>query len=145
MALSDLLFGRWANACRADTSDNLETHETASRAIDGNQLHASAVATAQTCGFGAELLPFVPRAGWPRGLQGFVRLANTWDTAALVNFVATDDAGNAYELAVRVEPSATTHFNSEDLELGNTDKGTRRHRHGSGGTGERAFPSVPMA
>ena len=89
-------------------------------------------ASGQTCGFGSELLAFVPRAGWPDGHQGFVRLVNTWDIEATVRFTATDDAGNAYELSVDVGADATVHFNSEDLEYGNPDKG------GLSGTGAAA-------
>ena len=100
----------------------------------GLALGTAKAATGQTCGFGAELLPFVPRAGWPDGLQGFVRLVNTWDTPAAVAFTATDDAGNAYDLRVEVRAEATVHFNSEDLEHGNAAKGGLS---GTGATAER--------
>ena len=80
-------------------------------------------ASAQTCEFGAELLPFVPAAGWPNGHQGFVRLANPRNQAAVVPFTAYDDAGNAYGLRVRLGPRETLHFNSADLQDGNPDKG----------------------
>ncbi len=80
-------------------------------------------ASGQICGFGSELLPFVPAAGWVDDRQGFVRLVNTWDTDARVDFTATDDAGNAYELSLEVGAEATVHFNSDDLEYGNADKG----------------------
>ena len=80
-------------------------------------------ASGQICGFGSELLPFVPAAGWVDDRQGFVRLVNTWDTDARVDFTATDDAGNAYELSLEVGAAATLHFNSDDLEYGNPDKG----------------------
>ena len=78
---------------------------------------------AQTCEPGAELLPFVPAAGWPNGHQGFVRLVNPQDRAAVVPFAARDDAGNAHELAVRIGPRETLHFNSADLQDGNDAKG----------------------
>ena len=83
----------------------------------------AASANGQTCEFGAELLPFVPAAGWPDGHQGFVRLVNPLDRVALVPFVARDDAGNAYDLRVRLEPRETLHFNSADLQDGNAAKG----------------------
>ena len=80
-------------------------------------------ASGQTCGFASELLPFVPAAGWPDGLQGFVRLVNPLPQAATVPFTARDDAGNAYDLSIRLGPRETQHFNSEDLQDGNPDKG----------------------
>ena len=80
-------------------------------------------ASGQTCEFGAELLPFVPAAGWPSGHQGFVRLVNPLDRAASVPFTARDDAGNAYDLRVRLGPRETLHFNSADLQDGNMAKG----------------------
>ena len=92
-------------------------------ATAGLALCAVNAAAGQTCGFGAELLPFVPGAGWPDGHQGFVRLVNTWSTAGAVEFTATDDAGNAYDLSIQVGPDATLHFNSDDLEYGNWEKG----------------------
>ena len=83
----------------------------------------AAFSGAQPCGFGAELLPFVPAAGWPNGLQGFVRLVNPRPQAAVIAFTAHDDAGNAYDLSVYLRPRETLHFNSADLEAGNVDKG----------------------
>ncbi|MDE0661005.1 MAG: hypothetical protein OXI79_15305 [Gammaproteobacteria bacterium] len=80
-------------------------------------------ASAQTCELGAELLPFVPAAGWPNGHQGFVRLVNPRDQSAAVPFTAYDDAGNAYDLRIRLGPRETLHFNSADLQDGNSDKG----------------------
>ena len=80
-------------------------------------------ASAQLCGFGAEMLPFVPASGWPDGLQGFVRLVNPREQAADVAFTARDDAGNAYDLSVSLGPRETLHFNSADLEAGNVEKG----------------------
>ena len=84
---------------------------------------APGYATVQNCGFGSELLPFVPAAGWPDGLQGFERLVNPEPNRAMVPFNAHDDAGNARDLSVQLEPYETLHFNSEDLEDGNADKG----------------------
>ena len=81
------------------------------------------IVNAQPCEFGSELLPFVPRAGWPDGLQGFVRLVNRRSTDAELAFTATDDAGNSHDLTVRVPAERTLHFNSEDLEFGNAEKG----------------------
>ncbi len=84
---------------------------------------APVFATGQTCGLGSELLPFVPAAGWRDGLQGFVRLVNPRPDAAMVAFTAHDDAGNAHDLSVQLQPYETLHFNSADLEDGNVDKG----------------------
>ena len=40
-----------------------------------------------------------------------------------MRFIATDDAGNSYPVTLEVGPYESLHFNSEDLEYGNPDKG----------------------
>ena len=70
-----------------------------------------------------DLLPFVPASGWPNGWQGFVRIDNAFNRAEDVRFIATDDTGNSYSLTVEVGANESLHFNSEDLEYGNSAKG----------------------
>ncbi|MCY4119456.1 MAG: hypothetical protein OXG72_00850, partial [Acidobacteria bacterium] len=70
---------------------------------------------------GVATVPLFPSAG-PR--QGFVRVANRSDTGGEVRIDAYDDLGRSYEpLTLAVEAGRTVHFNSDDLELGNADKG----------------------
>ncbi len=56
--------------------------------------------------------------------QGFVRVINHSDEAGEVSIVAIDEAGSSSEaVALPVAANAVVHFNSEDLEHGNADKG----------------------
>ena len=62
--------------------------------------------------------------------QGFVRVINRADESAAVEINAFDDSGEAYgPVTLTVDAGATVHFNSDDLEHGNSDKGL------SGGVG----------
>lgn len=63
--------------------------------------------------------------------QGFVRIINDSRAEGVVEITATDDAGAAYgPIRLPVPAMRTRHFNSRDLELGNTQKGL------SSGTGD---------
>lgn len=56
--------------------------------------------------------------------QGFVRVINHSGETATVSIVTVDDSGaRKPPIALTVEPRSTIHFNSEDLEHGNADKG----------------------
>lgn len=56
--------------------------------------------------------------------QGFVRVMNRSGDSAVVEILAFDDDGVAHGPAsLSVDAGATVHFNSEDLEQGNADKG----------------------
>lgn len=70
------------------------------------------------------VVPFFPVHGDAKGRQGFVRVTNRSEEAADVSIRATDVVGTEYEeLTLHVGPGQTRHFNSEDLESGNPDKG----------------------
>ena len=57
-------------------------------------------------------------------LQGFVRVVNRSGEAGEVTIEAVDDVGMRYgPISLALAAHQTTHFNSEDLEYGNTDKG----------------------
>ena len=72
---------------------------------------------------GAELVPLFPAAS-DEFRQGFVRVVNHSTVGGTVDIVAVDDAGNAQDdLALAIGPGETMHFNSDDLENGNTNKG----------------------
>ena len=75
-------------------------------------------------------LPFVPPASNVEQ-QGFVRIINNSDRAGEVTITAIDDEGERHRpVTLSLEARAAQHFNSEDLEDGNPDKGL------SGGVGK---------
>ena len=56
--------------------------------------------------------------------QGFARIINRSNRAGAVRIWGTDDAGNRRgPISLWLEAEATRHFNSEDLERGNAEKG----------------------
>ena len=56
--------------------------------------------------------------------QGFARIINHSDTAGTVSILAIDDAGIEYgPVELSLDAKATAHFNSDDLERGNSGKG----------------------
>ena len=68
-------------------------------------------------------LPLVLPAGNP-DLMGFVRIVNRSDQAGVVNIRAIDDKGNeADPITLSIGADSSRHFNSEDLEEGNAEKG----------------------
>ena len=65
-----------------------------------------------------------PSAADPLGRQGFVRVVNRSPHDALVEINAYDDSEWLYEsMMLSLGTEETQHFNSNDLELGNADKG----------------------
>lgn len=79
---------------------------------------------------GVNVVPLMPAASDAFHRQGFVRVVNRSPRAGKVRITAMDDTVWVYdrpELALGAEHAA--HFNSDDLESGNEDKGL------SGGTG----------
>ena len=68
-------------------------------------------------------VPFVPSAS-DTVRQGFVRVINHGDSAGEVRIDAIDDSGTGFgPLSLSLDPHQTRHFNSDDLEMGNADKG----------------------
>ena len=56
--------------------------------------------------------------------QSFARIINHSNEAGAVNILGIDDAGNAFgPIEFNLEARAAAHFNSEDLERGNAEKG----------------------
>ena len=74
---------------------------------------------------GVLTVPLVPADGNARGQQGFVRIINRSDQPAEVGITAVDDTGMRQELSSPLQLAAwqTLHFNSQDLERGNANKG----------------------
>ena len=78
----------------------------------------------EPAGPSSTLLPLFMPADDPRGLQGFARVSNLSDRAGEVTIRATDDSGQpSGPVSLSLAASQTRHFNSNDLEDGNTDKG----------------------
>ena len=76
-------------------------------------------------------VPMFPAASHPTR-QGFVRVANLDSTAGTALVRGYDDAGASYgPLVLQLPARHTVHFNSDDWESGNTEKGLE----GAAGTG----------
>ena len=89
-----------------------------------------APASPQTSGSGTHLIPLFASAADPLGRQGFARVINRSDEAGEVHIDAFDDEGTPRgPLTLTIGANETVHFNSEDLERGNSGKGLE------GGTG----------
>ena len=84
---------------------------------------------------GTLTVPMFPAASHPTQ-QGFVRVANLGNTAGTAEIRGYDDHGTSYgPLVLQLPAGHTVHFNSDDWENGNTDKGLE----GAAGTGEGAW------
>ena len=82
---------------------------------------------------GSHVVPLFPSASDLDGRQGFVRVANRSEEAREVRIEAFDRSDWEYEpLALSVGAGEVASFNSNDLELGNSDKGLT----GSTGAGD---------
>ena len=93
---------------------------------------SAAVATASNVADTPHLVPLFPSAS-DAALQGFVRVINHSGDAGEVQIDAVDDTGVSYgPLTLSIDGATTVHFNSNDLEGGNTGKGLT----GSTGAGE---------
>ena len=69
-------------------------------------------------------VPLMPPAGDPSGRQGFVRVINHDQSAGEVTITAADDSDADYPaITLSLDANETAHFNSDDLEDGNADKG----------------------
>ena len=79
----------------------------------------------------AHIVALFPAASDTLGRQGFARVINHSDEEGTVHIHAYDDSGTPYgPLSLTIEAGETVHFNSDDLEQGNPDKGLE------GATGE---------
>ena len=84
-------------------------------------LIASSIVAATAAG--AALVPLFPPAA-DEFRQGFVRVINHSTIAGTVDIVATDDDGTRNTgMTLAIGAGETVHFNSDDLETGNVDKG----------------------
>ena len=72
----------------------------------------------------AHFVQYLPAASDALGRQGFVRVINHCTDAGEVRIDAFDDEGETYgPLVMRIGAGEAAHFNSEDLENGNAEKG----------------------
>ncbi|MCY4011656.1 MAG: leucine-rich repeat domain-containing protein [Gammaproteobacteria bacterium] len=91
---------------------------------EGHLTNLSAEPSASLVANGVHTVPLFPSAADVHGRQGFVRITNRSRHGADVVVRPYDDAGRRYApLTLAVDPGQTVHFNSDDLELGNADKG----------------------
>ena len=68
------------------------------------------------------LVPLFPAAS-DTVRQGFVRVINHGEESGEVSIEAIDDDGNVHEMALSIDAGETVHFNSDDLEDVNANKG----------------------
>ena len=96
-------------------------------ALRGNRLSADSIEALRADGatvLAGWQVPLFPSAGDPSGREGFVRVLNRTDSAGAVVIEAVDDAGVRSEPArLSIGAGRAAHFNSRDLEGGNTAKG----------------------
>ena len=87
--------------------------------------HLTNLSTAPAVGDGMEhIVPLFPAASDALGRQGFVRVINHSAEAGEVSIEALDDTDRDYPMStLTLDASETKHFNSNDLEMGNDDKG----------------------
>ena len=73
---------------------------------------------------GRHQVPLFPTVSYWMGRQGFVRIVNRSADAGTVQVEAYDDSDVVYDtVTVAIGVGKAVHFNSDDLELGNADKG----------------------
>ena len=73
---------------------------------------------------GKHTVPLFPAAGDGSGRQGFLRVVNRSETAGRVRITAFDETDRDYEpLMLSIGANEVVHFNSDDLEQGNAQKG----------------------
>ncbi len=90
----------------------------------------SAIAVTAQASAIAHQVFFFPSTAEAGTRQGFVRVINHSDISGEIRMTAIDDAGMTKDpLTLSISANSTQHFNSTDLEMGNTSKGL------SGGVG----------
>ena len=107
---------------------DVDTQRAGERSVATAPAKASASATARS---GQRIPWFAPASDTRR--QGFARIINHSDKAGEVRIDAYDDAGTQHgPVTLTIGAGETVHFNSNDLETGNPDKGLS----GAAGPGE---------
>ena len=91
---------------------------------DGDDVRVTALGLIVDPGGPSEDAPLFASAG-DETRQGFLRVINRGERN-VVHIVAADDAGNRHTTTLAMDAGETVHFNSNDLENGNTGKGLSR-------------------
>ena len=128
--VSGLAPGDWHFEVRAFNGVNNANGNPAPGAVSDP---ASATVTAGTTDRRVHRIGLFPAAArrMERGYQGFARIINRSDEAGEVRIEAFDDEGTRHgPVTLTIEAGEAAHFNSDDLEEGDADKGL------SGGIGE---------
>ena len=88
---------------------------------------------------GTRRITLFPAPSDPNGRQGFARVSNRSKMAGSVTILAFDDTDRDYEsLTLAIHANEKKHFNSYDLEMGNSGKGAhQKHRCGRRGLAAR--------
>ena len=90
----------------------------------GDRDLSACIPAAATASASGRAIPFFPSASGAPGRQGFARVVNRSGEAGEVSIAAFDDEGESYgPLTLSLDANETAHFNSDDLENGNPDKG----------------------
>ena len=123
--------GKWRLTVASDTPIALVNllqsptgHLTNLSTMPANQVVENGVATHH--------VPYFPSAADAKGRQGFVRVINHGTEGAAVGVIAYDFFGSGLSTSLTVPGGAAVHFNSNDLEMGNTDKGIQGVGAGTG-------------
>ena len=118
---SPRLYAVFALALALATGSATGAADPASPGDRGRSACIPAVATVPASG---RAVPFFPSASDAPGRQGFARVVNRSAEAGEVSIAAFDDEGESYgPLTLSLDANETAHFNSDDLENGNPDKG----------------------
>lgn len=111
--------GRWQLAVRSEQAISAMS---LLPSPTGRLANLSMLSRAET--HGIHHVPLFPSASDATGRQGLVRVINHSDTAGEASIKAFDDSGRGYgPLALSLGANETKHFDSNDLEMGNRDKG----------------------
>ena len=110
------------------------TTRNAARVINETAIHVANFRQSKSTSSGgvAHLLPYFLARGTP-GRQSFARIVNRSDRSGTFSVTAIDDEGrNAGTETLDLDARGALHFNSDDLELGNRDKGLSGVGSGTG-------------
>ena len=104
----------------------------ASVAVHVPALRAAGVNVAWVAAAVQRMVPLFPSASEPLR-EGFARVINHSAKPGEVSIDPVDDEGVRYDtITLSINANETVHFNSEDLEMGNPDKGLSGSTEGSG-------------
>ena len=110
--------GKWALTVSADRPIHVMS------LLSSPTGHLTNLSTVPAADGGTHAVPLFPSMSDDLNRQGFVRVVNRSEGEAQVTIAAFDETNRDYDpLTLTVGAGRTVHFNSDDLELGNEDKG----------------------